>query len=39
MAKRCMEQDFSWAESGREYVKAYKKVVKLTKPVRKKKKK
>ena len=38
VAKRCMEQDFSWAESGREYVKAYKKVVKLTKPARKKKK-
>ena len=37
VAKRCMEQDFSWAESGREYVKAYKKVVKLIKPAKKKK--
>ena len=26
IAKRCMDEDFSWAESGREYMKAYRRV-------------
>ncbi|MEM9380691.1 MAG: glycogen/starch synthase [Planctomycetota bacterium] len=30
-AKRCMEEDFSWAESGREYLKAYRRVTRRTK--------
>jgi len=29
--KRCMEQDFSWAESGREYLKAYRRVTRRMK--------
>jgi len=29
--KRCMEQDFSWAESGREYLKAYRRVTRRLK--------
>lgn len=29
--QRCMSEDFSWAESGREYMKAYRKVVKKNK--------
>ncbi|MEM6673838.1 MAG: glycogen/starch synthase [Planctomycetota bacterium] len=28
---RCMEQDFSWAESGREYLKAYRRVTRRSK--------
>ncbi len=36
VTKRCMEEDFSWAESGREYMKAYRKVSRLSKPPKKK---
>lgn len=31
IAKRCMEEDFSWAESGREYQKAYRKLGRILK--------
>ena len=31
IGKRCMGEDFSWAESGREYLKTYRKVSKLAK--------
>lgn len=37
--KRCMELDFSWAECGREYVKAYKRVNRLATGQEKKKRK
>ncbi len=32
IAKRCMKQDFSWAESAREYLKAYRRVTRRAKP-------
>lgn len=31
VAKRCMEEDFSWAESGREYMKAYRRLGRMMK--------
>ncbi len=31
IAKRCMDEDFSWAESGREYMKAYRRVSRQSK--------
>ena len=34
IGKRCMNEDFSWAESGREYLKAYRKIAKLAKSKR-----
>lgn len=37
VAKRCMEQDFSWTMSANEYLKAYRKVARLLKPAPKKK--